>query len=103
MNRKLDRPQRLKRQETCLAGWIKVNSVDAFTLFDSGSNTEALSLAFAQVSNTLTQKLENQHRVHSIIFRRHGIKVTLVQSLQADGMYKFIPVSIQLSINEERW
>jgi len=60
MNRKLDRPQRSKRQEACLAGWIKVNGVDAFTLFNSGSNTDTLSPAFAQVSNTLTQKLENQ-------------------------------------------
>ena len=60
MNRKLSRPKRSKRQETCLAGWIKINGVDTFTLFDSGSNTDTLSPAFAQVSNAQTQKLEQQ-------------------------------------------
>jgi len=60
LNQKLDRPQRSKRQETCLAGWIRVNGVDAFTLFDSGSNTDTLSPAFAQVSDTQTRKLDQQ-------------------------------------------
>jgi len=58
MNQKLDRPRRSERRGMRLAGWIRVGDVDAFTLFDSGSNTDALSTGFAQVSNTLTQKLE---------------------------------------------
>ena len=60
MNRKLDRPKRSKRQETCLAGWIRINGIDAFTLFDSGSNTDTLSPGFAQVANIQTRKLEHQ-------------------------------------------
>lgn len=60
MSRKLDRPQRSRRQETCLVSWIRINGVDAFTLFDSGSNMDTLSPAFMQVLKTLTQKLENQ-------------------------------------------
>jgi hypothetical protein len=60
LNRKLDRPKRSKRQETCLAGWIKINGVDALTLFDSGSNTDTLSPSFTQISGISTRKLENQ-------------------------------------------
>ena len=60
LSQKLDRPMRSKRQETCLAGWIRVNGVDALTLFDSGSNTDTLSPAFTQVSGIQTRKLEQQ-------------------------------------------
>jgi hypothetical protein len=60
MNRKMERPKRSKRQETCLAGWIKINGVDALTLFDSGSNTDTLSPSFTQVSKIQTKKLEHQ-------------------------------------------
>lgn len=60
LNRKLDRPKRTKGQETCLAGWIRINGIDALTLFDSGSNTDTLSPSFTQISKTLTRKLENQ-------------------------------------------
>jgi hypothetical protein len=60
LNRKLVRPQRSKRQETCLAGWIRINGIDAFTLFDSGSNTDTISPGFAQVANIQTRKLEHQ-------------------------------------------
>jgi hypothetical protein len=60
MNRKLDRPKRSKGEETCLAGWIRINGVDALTLFDSGSNTDRLSPSFTQVSKIPTRKLEHQ-------------------------------------------
>ena len=60
LNRKMERPRRTKRQETCLAGWIRVNGVDAFTLFDSGSNTDTLSPSFARVANGSTHQLEQQ-------------------------------------------
>jgi hypothetical protein len=60
LNRKMDRPKRSKREETCLAGWIRINDVDAFTLFDSGSNMDTISPTFAQVSKIPTQKLEQQ-------------------------------------------
>ena len=60
LNRKLDRPKRSKGEETCLAGWIRINGVDALTLFDSGSNTDTLSPYFTQVSKIPTKKLEHQ-------------------------------------------
>ena len=60
VNRKLDRPNRSKLQETCLAGWMRINGVDALTLFDSGSNTDTISPGFAQISKSQTRKLEQQ-------------------------------------------
>jgi hypothetical protein len=60
VNRKVDRPKRTKGQETCLAGWIRINGVDALTLFDSGSNTDTISPGFAQVAKIPTRKLEQQ-------------------------------------------
>jgi hypothetical protein len=47
-----------KRQKNYLACWIRINGVDAFTLFDSGSNTDTLGPSFAQMSGVQTQKLE---------------------------------------------
>jgi hypothetical protein len=44
VNRKVDRPKHSKGQETCLAGWMRVNRVDVLTLFDSGSNVLAFPL-----------------------------------------------------------
>ena len=39
---------------------MRVNGVDALTLFDSGSNTDMLSPGFTQVANIPTHKLEQQ-------------------------------------------
>jgi hypothetical protein len=54
------RPQRSKREEACMAGWITINGTDAFTLFDSGSTADSISPDFARVMDLRTFKLDKQ-------------------------------------------
>ena len=58
MNTKIDRPRRSKAYESCLAAYVEVNGMEAFTLFDSGSSADAISPDFAQVSDTRIHTLD---------------------------------------------
>ncbi|KAF9780820.1 hypothetical protein BJ322DRAFT_1010812 [Thelephora terrestris] len=58
MNSKIDRPRRSKAYESCLATYVNINGMEAFTLFDSGSSTDAISPDFARVSNTRIHTLD---------------------------------------------
>lgn len=57
---KQDRPNRSKESQACLATWVTINGLDAFTLFDSGSSTDSISPDFARVSNLKAFTLANQ-------------------------------------------
>ena len=52
------RPERENGEDLCLAGYITINGVKAYTLFDSGSTTDAISPDFARVSNVPILRLE---------------------------------------------
>ena len=58
MHPKDDRPRRSKAYESCLAAFIRINGMDAFTLFDSGSSADAVSPDFVQVSDARVHTLE---------------------------------------------
>ena len=58
MHPKIDRPRRSKSYESCLATYVEINGMEAFTLFDSGSSADAISPDFAQVSNTRVYTLD---------------------------------------------
>jgi hypothetical protein len=58
MNTKIDRPRRSKVYESCLATYVEINGMEAFTLFDSGSSADAISPDFAQVSDTRIYTLD---------------------------------------------
>ena len=58
MNSKIDRPRRSKAYESCLATYVEINGMEAFTLFDSGSSADAISPDFAQVSDTRIHTLD---------------------------------------------
>ena len=45
------RPEWEDGKDLCLAGYITINRVKAYTLFDSGSMTDSISPDFARVSN----------------------------------------------------
>jgi len=60
LQRKMERPARSKAVEACLATYIRVNGMDAFTLFDSGSTTDSLSPDFARTSDVRVHRLEKQ-------------------------------------------
>ena len=59
MHPKIDRPRRPKAYESCLATYVEINGVAAFTLFDSGSSADVVSPDFAQVSDTRIHQLDN--------------------------------------------
>jgi hypothetical protein len=52
------RPERENGEDLCLAGYVTINGVKAYTLFDSGSTTDAVSPDFARVSNVPILRLE---------------------------------------------
>ena len=55
---RMERPMRPRTETQCLAGYTIINGVKAYTLFDSGSNTDAISNAFARVSRVPVYELE---------------------------------------------
>ena len=54
----VDRPEREDGEDLCLAGYITINGVKAYTLFDSGSTTDAISPDFTRVSNVPILRLD---------------------------------------------
>ena len=52
------RPEREDGEDLCLTGYVTINRVKAYTLFDSGSMTDAVSPDFARVSNVPILRLE---------------------------------------------
>ncbi|KAJ7230577.1 hypothetical protein GGX14DRAFT_384501 [Mycena pura] len=52
------RAMRTKRENFCLTAFVKINSKDAFTLFDSGCTTEACSPDFARISGVTVFPIE---------------------------------------------
>ena len=58
MHPKIDQPQWTRAYESCLAAYVKINGMEALTLFDSGSSTDVVSLDFAQVSDTRVYTLD---------------------------------------------
>jgi uncharacterized protein Smg (DUF494 family) len=53
------RPQRLDGEQLCLAAYIKLNGVKAYTLFDSGSTTDSISPDFTRVAQIPVKTLED--------------------------------------------
>ena len=51
-------PEREDGEDLCLAGYITINGVKAYTLFDSGSMTGAVSPDFVRVSNVPILRLK---------------------------------------------
>jgi Retroviral aspartyl protease len=54
----ITRPIREKDEDRCLAAYVTINGVKAYTLFDSGSMTDAVSLDFMRVANVPIYELE---------------------------------------------
>jgi hypothetical protein len=51
-------PEQEDSKDLCLTGYITINGVKAYTLFDSGSTIDTVSPDFARVSNVPIQRLE---------------------------------------------
>jgi Retroviral aspartyl protease len=54
----MDRPTRKPEEIQCLTAYVNINGVEAYTLFDSGSTTDALSPDFTRVANLPLYVLE---------------------------------------------
>jgi len=54
----MSRPERCDGEQLCLTTYIKMNGVNTYMLFDSGSTTDAISPDFTQVANIAIYKLE---------------------------------------------
>ena len=58
MHQKVERPRRGKAHESCLAAFVEIDGMEAFTLFDSGSSADTISPDFAQVSDAGVNTLD---------------------------------------------
>ena len=50
-------PKRQVGEDLCLAAYVTINGVKAYTLFDSGSTTDAVSPDFTRVANLPVKQL----------------------------------------------
>ena len=53
----IERPICKDREDLCLAAYVKIRGVKAFTLFDSGSTTDAVSPDFTRVAKLEVKEL----------------------------------------------
>jgi hypothetical protein len=53
----ITRPKRQVGEDLCLAAYVTINGVKAYTLFDSGSTTDAVSPNFTRVANLPVKQL----------------------------------------------
>ena len=54
-------PQVPSEDKECLATYIKVGDLDAWTLWDSGSTTSGITLHYAEVANIVVDTLSDPH------------------------------------------
>jgi hypothetical protein len=54
-----ERPKYKAKARQCLAGYVKINGIKAYTLFDTGSTFDSISPEFVRVANIKTSKLDN--------------------------------------------
>jgi hypothetical protein len=54
----MTRPERKDGEQLCLAAYTTINGVKAYTLFDSGSTTDAVSPDFTRIANVPIYELE---------------------------------------------
>src|SRR5262245_61830679 len=54
----MEHPMRPRTETQCLAGYTMINGVKVYMLFDTGSNTDAISNAFTQVWRSPVYELE---------------------------------------------
>jgi hypothetical protein len=54
----ITRPKREDSEDLCLARYVKINGVKAYTLFDSGSTTDAVSPDFTRIAKLSVRELD---------------------------------------------
>ena len=54
----ITRPKRQPGEDLCLAAYVKINGVKAYTLFDSGSTKDAVSPDFTRVASLPVKQLD---------------------------------------------
>jgi hypothetical protein len=55
------RPKLLEEEKKCLATWVEINGLKAWTLWDSGSTTTGITPAFTELAQVAVDELEDPH------------------------------------------
>jgi hypothetical protein len=55
------RPRHSEEEKRCLATWVEINGLRAWTLWDSGSTTTGITPAFAELAQIPVDELEDPH------------------------------------------
>ena len=55
------RPTLSEEEKRCLATWVEINGLKAWTLWDSGSTTTGITPAFAELAQIAVDELEDPH------------------------------------------
>ena len=81
------RPVVSQEEKECLATWVKVGDLEAWTLWDSGSTTSGITPAFAELAKIKVDTLEDPHILQlGTVGSRSIIKYGADVSIQVEGL-----------------
>jgi hypothetical protein len=90
------RPKCSEDQKRCLATWVEVNGLRAWTLWDSRSTTTGITPAFAELAEVPVDELEDPHilqlgMVGSCSIIKYGADVSL--NVQGENIESYVDIA----------
>jgi hypothetical protein len=89
------RPKYSEEEKRCLATWVEINGLQAWTLWDSGSTTTGITPAFAELAKIPVDELEDPHVLQlGTVGSRSAIKYGADVNVNVEGQNMSIYVDI---------
>lgn len=89
------RPKYSEEEKRCLATWVEINDLRAWTLWDSGSTTTGITPAFAELAKIPVDELEDPHVLQlGTVGSRSAIKYGADVNINVEGEKMSIYVDI---------
>jgi hypothetical protein len=89
------RPKYSEEEKRCLATWVEINGLRAWTLWDSGSTTTGITPAFAELAKIPVDELEDPHVLQlGTVGSRSAIKYGADVNINIEGEDMSIYVDI---------
>ena len=89
------RPKYSEEEKRCLATWVEINGLQAWTLWDSGSTTTGITPAFAELAKIPVDELEDPHVLQlGTVGSRSAIKYGADVNINVEGENMSIYVDI---------
>jgi hypothetical protein len=90
------RPKYSEEEKRCLATWVEINRLKAWTLWDSGSTTTGVMPAFAELARIPVDELEDPHilqlgTVGSRSIIKYGADITAI--IAGKGISTYVDIA----------